>query len=239
MIMSEAFPLQLASASPRRRELLRYLGVPFTLSSNDAEEEAHVLPPAELLAELPPLGLPQNDHPTLRAWRKAAAACIDAPGDGIIGADTIVVLDGDVLNKPRDAADARAMLRRLAHRMHTVYTGVTLIVPDTAVGAYLTFFALEQSDVMIAPLDDATIAAYVATGEPLDKAGAYGIQGLGGQLVQAVHGSYTNVVGLPLGVVYNLLRRAGYAPPTEPAEAYRTWLRDQQKEPLPCPPTLP
>ena len=95
------------------------------------------------------------------------------------------------------------------------------------------------SEVTIAELNDAEIAAYVATGEPLDKAGAYGIQGLGGRLVRAVVGSYTCVVGLPLVETHRLLVAAGVAGVSEPAEAYRRWLGAQGKEPLPCPPTFP
>jgi septum formation protein len=221
----------LASASPRRRELLRYLGVSYETVVTDAEEEEHP-PPPEILAALPPLALPQNDHPTLRAWRKADAACASAPGDVIIGADTIVVLGGEVLNKPLDAADARRMLRRLSGRTHTVYTG--LCVLRSAV-----WLDLVASDVTIDALTDAEIDAYVASGEPLDKAGAYGIQGLGGRLVRSVAGSYTSVVGLPLVQLHRLLVAAGVVGLADPGAAYLRWLSVQGKEPLPCPPASP
>lgn len=128
------------------------------------------------------------------------------------------------------------MLRRLAGRTHTVYTGVTMI--DSRAPCR-TLLAVEQSDVAIAQLSDGVIREYVATGEPLDKAGAYGIQGLGGRLVQSVRGSYTNVVGLPLTVMHRLLTEVGVAQLTDPLDAYHRWLVAQGKEPLPCPPTFP
>ncbi|HWQ14987.1 MAG TPA: Maf family protein [Roseiflexaceae bacterium] len=249
-------PILLASGSPRRRELLRYLGVEFRAVANEAEEQDHPPPPA-LVAALPPLDLPLADHPTLRAWRKADAACHHAPGDVIIGADTIVVLDGEVLNKPTDAAHARAMLRRLSGRTHTVYTGLCILAAtdeqratndergradgrwSLVAGRWSVLLDLVASDVTFARLSDAQIEEYVASGEPLDKAGAYGIQGLGGRLVHAVQGSYTNVVGLPLVQLHRLLTAAGVAGLADPAQAYRRWLASQGKEPLPCPPTFP
>ena len=229
-------PLVLASASPRRRELLAYLGVPFRIIATDAEEHEHD-PPAEIVAALPPLALPLFDHPTLRAWRKAHAACASAPDSVIIGADTIVALEGTVLNKPVDPDDARRMLRRLAGKTHTVYTGLAVIDARRADSSPL--LDLVASQVSIAPLSDADIDAYVATGEPLDKAGAYGIQGLGGQLVHAVTGSYTCVVGLPLVETYRILSAAGIRGLRDPVEGYRRWLRDQGKETPSCPSTLP
>lgn len=225
--------LTLASASPRRRDLLRYLGVTFRAVATDAEEQDH-LPPAEVLDFLPPAELPPRWHPTILAWRKADAARALAHDDVILGADTIVVLDDDVLNKPVSPAEAVNMLHRLAGRSHFVYTGMVLLLPT---GQTLT--ALERSEVTIAPLRDDVIQAYVATGEPLDKAGAYGIQGLGGRLVEGVTGSYTNVVGLPLSVTAQLLQQAGFTDLVTPTEAYARWLQDQGKEPLPCPPTHP
>lgn len=227
--------LALASASPRRRELLAYLDVAFRIIATDAEEEDHA-PPQEIIGRLPTLDLPLFDHPTLRAWRKASAACITASDSVIIGADTIVVLDGAVLNKPVDPDDARRMLRSLSGRTHTVYTGLAVIDARRAPAA--PFFDLVASQVTVAELSDAEIAAYVATGEPLDKAGAYGIQGLGGKLVRSVEGSYTCVVGLPLVHTYHLLCSAGITGLRDPVDGYRRWLIDQGKEP-PCHPTLP
>src|SRR6476469_6243892 len=121
--------LLLASASPRRRELLGWLGQPFHAAANDGEERDHPPPPA-VVAALPACSVPLATHPTLLAWRKADAACAESPDSVIIGADTIVVLDGDVLGKPRDPTHARTMLRRLSGRTHTVYTGLAVIQPE-------------------------------------------------------------------------------------------------------------
>ncbi len=237
--------LVLASASPRRRELLGLLGTPFRAVANDGEERDNPPPPA-VVAALPACPVPFATHPTLLAWRKAAVACAEAPDSVIIGADTIVVLDGDVLGKPRDQAHARSMLRRLSGRTHTVYTGLAVVSPatgkwrlETGVDIPNHQFDLVASDVVIDELADQEIDAYVATGEPMDKAGAYGIQGLGGRLVRSVAGSYTCVVGLPLVAIHRLLSIAGYAQLTDPTEAYMRWLDSQGKEPLSCPPTFP
>ena len=242
--------LILASASPRRRELLGFLGVPFRAISTDGEER-DTLPPASIVATLPPAPLSLADHPTLLAWRKIHVACAEVQEGVIIGADTIVVLDRDVLGKPRDAGHARELLGQLSGRRHTVYTGLAIMrkepgdrrlqfhhnnLHDPSAKLQLDLVA---SEVTIADLSEAEIDAYVATGEPLDKAGAYGIQGLGGRLVREVVGSYTCVVGLPLIETYRLLVASGVAGLHEPAEAYRRWLGAQGKEPLPCPPTFP
>jgi septum formation protein len=233
--------LLLASASPRRRELLGWLGQPFRAVANDGEERDHPAPPA-VVAALPACPVPLATHPTLLAWRKADAACAESPDGVIIGADTIVVLGGAVLGKPRDTTHARTMLRQLSGRTHTVYTGLAVIglaAGDQGLGNAHLQLDLVASDVAIADLTDAEIEAYVATGEPMDKAGAYGIQGLGGRLVRAVAGSYTCVVGLPLVAIHRLLSEAGYTGLTDPTEAYMRWLDSQGKEPLPCPPTFP
>ena len=242
--------LLLASASPRRRELLGLLGQPFRAVANDGEERDSPPPPA-IVAALPACPVPFATHPTLLAWRKADAACAESPGSVIIGADTIVVLDGDVLGKPRDQAHARTMLRRLSGRTHTVYTGLAVIGQELGVGSrgsgtsqlptpdFQLLLDLVASDVVIAELTDTEIDAYVATGEPMDKAGAYGIQGLGGRLVRSVAGSYTCVVGLPLVAIHRLLSVVGYTQLTDPTEAYMRWLESQGKEPLSCPPTFP
>lgn len=226
--------LTLASASPRRRELLALLGVSFVVAPNAGEDQDDP-PPQSVLAALPPCPVPLRQHPTLLAWRKVDAACSAAPSDVIIGADTDVVIDGEVLGKPRDPAHACVLLARLAGRTHTVYSGVCVWHASTNTFQY----ALVASDVLIAPLSAAEIEAYVATGEPLDKAGAYGIQGVGGRLVQQVRGSYTSVMGLPLVTTATLLRAAGLDLAVDPVDAYHRWLQAQGKEPLPCPPTSP
>ncbi len=226
--------LTLASASPRRRELLGWLGVPFVVAPNAGEDQSDT-PPDEVIAALPACPVPLYQHPTLLAWRKVAAACIATPSDVIIGVDTDVVLDGEVLGKPRDAAHAHELLARIAGRTHTVYSGLCV----WHASAKRFYFDLVASEVTIAPLTDDQIAAYVATSEPLDKAGAYGIQGMGGKLVQEVRGSYTAVVGLPLVTTAQMLRAAGIEPAIDPEDAYHRWLQAQGKEPLPCPPTSP
>lgn len=161
-----------------------------------------------------------------------------APPAIVLGADTEVVLDGHLLGKPQDAADAARMLRLLRDREHQVITGLAVVATGPGVDAAPETAAV-TTRVRMAAYDDAAIEAYVATGEPLDKAGAYGIQGLGGRLVQRVAGSYTGVVGLPLEQTHRLLSDAGVAGLSDPVAAYRRWLNEQGKEPLPCPPTLP
>lgn len=247
--------LVLASGSPRRRELLAMLGVSFDVVATNAEEAAaHDAVPAEVQAALPDCPLPLYTQPALLAWRKVSAALQSTTASVILGADTTVVLDGEVLNKPDTPEHACAMLYLMAGRTHTVYTGLcacsrhpdanvdtdtnehTCRVPGTS---GLFRFALVASNVTFAPLQTRDIEDYVATGEPMDKAGAYGIQGEGGKLVQAVAGSYTAVVGLPLPATWQLLTRAGMAHLTDPTRAYQSWLHAQGKEPMPCPPTLP
>ncbi len=241
--------LVLASASPRRRELLALFGVPFATVATNAEE-SDTPPPSAVLAALPPFPLPPDQHPALLAWRKAHAASSEHDADVILGADTIVTQNGSIMNKPRDATHAHAILSQLSGKMHTVYTGVCVLTKhpplspetlphQTPLAPHFVTFALVAANVHIAPLSAETIAAYVATGEPLDKAGAYGIQGEGGKLVERVEGSYTAVVGLPLAATHHLLTAAGIATLTDPTTAYHSWLHTNGKEPLPCPPTRP
>lgn len=201
--------------------------------ATDAEERDEPTP-AALAARLPHADLPAVHHPTLLAWRKARAAAAAAPGCVVLGADTTVVLAGEVLNKPRDAAHAHAMLRQLSGQTHIVYTGLCVIGP-----AAQLLLDLVATEVEFFALDDPTIAAYVASGDPLDKAGSYGLQGPGGEFVRAVRGSYTNVVGLPLDATHRLLNAAGVHALHDPAATYERWLQSQGKEPPPCPPTLP
>ena len=177
----------LASASPRRRELLQTAGVEFTVCVSDAEER------------IPP-GTPPHEAVMLLAKQKALAVAKDRPNDLVIGADTVVVYDGAILGKPADEADAARMLRMLSGRTHTVYTGVCLV----SAGSAETFF--EQTQVTFYPLTDDEIAAYIATGEPMDKAGAYGIQGRGCTLVRGICGDYFNVVGLPVAALCRRLK---------------------------------
>lgn len=227
---SGAQQLTLASASPRRRELLRYLTPAFGAMATSGEDEDRFLP-ATLQAQLPPAPLSPATHPSLLAWRKVSAARAAGTAGVVLGADTIVVVDDVVLNKPRDAADAHRMLRQLSGRAHRVYTGLMADSDDPRIAPQL---ALEIAEVFMAPLSDSAIAAYVATGEPLDKAGAYGIQGLGGRLVQQVIGSYTCVVGLPLGLTHQVLTAVGITELADPTAAFARWLADSGKGPPLC-----
>jgi septum formation protein len=225
-------PLVLASVSPRRRELLRYLTPAFEAIATEGETIERALIP-EVVAQLPPFELALRDHPTFIAWRKAIAAVEAGVRGLILAADTIVVIDGEVLGKPRDAAHAEAMLARLVGRTHTVYTGVVTLrhLPDEQPTLQM---ALDAAKVRMAPVEAAEIAAYVATGEPLDKAGSYGIQGLGGRLVQQVNGSYTCVVGLPLVTTHKLLTMMGVVGLVDPVVAFERWLADQGRASPPC-----
>lgn len=172
----------LASKSPRRRELIAELGVPFVFGSPQADETV-------------PEGTAAAEAAVLIARRKAEAALSlpEAAGRVIVSADTIVVVDGRIFGKPADEADARAMLSVLSGRVHQVMTGVCVVMPDGRIDTFC-----ECTDVRFCSLTDEEIAAYAASGEPLDKAGAYGIQGKGKLLVEGISGDYFNVVGLPV-----------------------------------------
>jgi septum formation protein len=207
----------LASASPRRFDLLTALAVPFRVVVSDAEEALH-LPPALFLARMPKVAVDIHDHPTVRAWRKGETCALLHPDAVVIAADTIVVLDGVVLNKPRDEADATAMLTRLSGREHEVYTGMAVFAPQREPLLYV-----QCSHVQMLPLTATLIASYIASGEPMDKAGAYGIQGLAGRLVTAVTGSLTNVVGLPLSLLVQALAEVGVTCGRTPPQAYAAW----------------
>lgn len=185
----------LASASPRRRMLLETVGIPFTVDpSLAAEEPLQTLAPAEYARRL--------------ALDKAQAVAERHSRGLVLGADTIVVIDADVLGKPSDAAAAEQMLSRLNGRVHQVITGVALI--DAATGR--TVQEHEETSVWIRSLSREQIKHYVAGGEPMDKAGAYAIQGRGAMLVERIHGCYFNVVGLPLHRLCRMLEGFGFDP---------------------------
>jgi septum formation protein len=185
-------PLVLASASPRRAQLLEQAGIPFQVDVSDIEEILDpAWSPAEAVVEL--------------ARQKARDVAVRYPGgEVVLAADTVVVVEGRIHGKPRDEADARRMLAALSDRWHEVYTGWCLVLPEgERVG-------VERTDVHFAPLDEETIARYVATGEPLDKAGAYAIQGRGSLFVDAIRGDYHNVVGLPVHAIGRALLQSGF-----------------------------
>ena len=183
-------PLILASASPRRRELMGYTGIPFEVITADAEELKTGSPEALVLEN---------------AGRKARAVWQQNPGRTVLGADTVVALDGLVLGKPRDQKDAADMLRRLSGAWQTVYTGVCLSRSDGQTDAQA-----DASRVLFSKLREEDISRYVLTGEPMDKAGAYAVQGIGGLFVERIEGSYSNVIGLPMALVRRMLLCAGY-----------------------------
>ncbi len=195
--MSREGELVLASGSPRRRGILERLGFEFSVRPVDIDES--------------PVGDEAPGDYVLRLARAKAAAAA-RPGELVLAADTIVAAGGEMLGKPRDAGDARLMLRRLSGREHQVHTGVALCDLERA----LQLAVVESVEVRFAALSAQEIDWYVATGEPLDKAGAYGVQGYGALFVEAVRGSYSSVVGLPIATTYQLLRRAGYYPPNLP-----------------------
>jgi septum formation protein len=184
--------LILASASPRRRDLLSTLGLTFQVVTAEIEE-------IPLPHEAP------RDFALRVAEKKALVVGVKYPHAWVIGADTVVVIEGAILGKPRDRDDAKRMLQHLAGREHVVITGYTLVkvADDKKVGG------VEETRVKIDSLEERAIDWYVDTGEPLDKAGGYAIQGKGAFMVEWIEGSYTNVVGLPLCQIMRLLKDVG------------------------------
>jgi septum formation protein len=183
-------PIVLASGSPRRKQLLEMLHIPFWVIPPDVDER--VLPGEE-----------PGHYVTRLSRAKAEAVVARAPGDVVLAADTTVVLDGAIFEKPTSPAHAVEMLSRLQGRTHEVMTAVA-VARDGDVAQ-----ALDVSRVTFRPVDPATLEAYVATGEPMDKAGAYAIQGLGAPLIERVEGDFFGVMGLPLRLALDLLARFG------------------------------
>ena len=181
--------LILASASPRRRELLGLTGLPFLIDAPDVDETCS-LPPREAVKEL--------------SRRKALAAAQLHPGCVILAADTLVSVDEKALGKPQDAEDAFRMLSLLSGRWHQVYTGVTVV----DIGGSLHCEA-DVTDVHFEEMSEDAIRRYIATGEPMDKAGAYAVQGIAGLWIDQLRGSHTNVIGLPMALTRRLLEKCG------------------------------
>jgi septum formation protein len=189
--------LILASSSPRRAEVLRDAGIAFEISPSQIDESRLPGEPAQIMVAR-----------LAEAKARAAVARVSRSQTDriVIGADTAVELGGEIFGKPRDAADAREMLAALSGRTHRVLTGIFLIrLPDD-----VTRSAVESTSVALVPLEREEIEAYVATGEPLDKAGAYAIQGRAGRYIPKIEGCYFNVVGLPLARLHALLRELGW-----------------------------
>jgi septum formation protein len=184
--------LVLASASPRRQELLRNAGISFTACPTNIPEV--------------PLPEERPDHCAERLARaKALAAFRQQPGRLVLGADTIVVVEREILGKPRDPADAARMLRLLSGRAHQVITGVCLIGSKHGGGLFEDARS-ETTLVTMSNLTDQDVHAYIASGEPMDKAGAYAIQGIASRWIPHIEGDYFNVVGLPVSLVWQMLQ---------------------------------
>jgi septum formation protein len=194
--------LVLASASPRRQELLRNAGIPFVVQPTD-------------IPEVPQPGEAPRAFAERMAREKALAVFRQRPDDFILGADTIVVVDVDILGKPRDSADAARMLRLLSGRTHQVITGVCLVTQlRTENWKLATAFEDIRSETTLVTMDalsDEDIRSYVSSGEPMDKAGAYAIQGRASRWISRIEGDYFNVVGLPVALAYKMLREYGVA----------------------------
>jgi septum formation protein len=193
--------LVLASASPRRQELLRNAGIAFVVQPTDIPE---VPRPAEA-----PRAFAER-----MAREKALTVFRQRPDDFVLGADTIVIVDAEILGKPRDAADAARMLRLLSGRRHQVTTGVCLVGPqprteNRQLEAGFEDVRSETTIVAVAALSDDDIRSYISTSEPMDKAGAYAIQGRASRWIPHIEGDYFNVVGLPVSLVYKMLRERG------------------------------
>ncbi len=179
----------LASQSPRRREILTLMGLKFDVIDSHCEEN-------------PPQGCASAELVCALARQKAEAVFAAHPDACVIGADTVVDLDGQILGKPHTAENARRYLSSMQGRTHTVYTGITLLKTGYADVRHCT------TKVTFAPMTEGEIDRYVATGEPLDKAGAYGAQGPGGVFVRRIEGSYFNIIGMPMDMLYEMLTKA-------------------------------
>lgn len=181
----------LASASPRRKELLAWLKTDFEIQVSDVEEVVTQSDPAKVVEEL--------------SDQKARAVFEQTEGEVlVIGADTVVAQDNKILGKPADEEDAVRMLQALQGREHSVHTGVSVYIRQSGKASKKTFS--ECTKVKFYPMSDEEIRGYVSTKEPMDKAGAYGIQGIGGRFVEEIHGDYNNVVGLPVARLYQELK---------------------------------
>lgn len=186
----------LASASPRRRELLSQIGIEFEVITSDAEEKTGSTDPSEMVQELSALKAIDVYQKLSQESRKDVI---------IIGADTLVAFKGKVMGKPADEQRAEEMLTSLQGNTHQVYTGVTLVWQEPAGICKRTFY--EKTDVTMFPMSPEEIRNYIATKEPMDKAGAYGIQGKCAAYIKGIAGDYNNVVGLPIGRLYQELQK--------------------------------
>ena len=196
----------LASKSPRRQELLTQLGVAFDVLQPPEQDAGN----RDMVNESIHTGESAYDYVSRLSQEKATYAWLYLLGSGqqkrpVLSADTTVAVDGRILGKPADRNEARSMMKALANRTHQVLTGVAVKWQEQMLSA------VQVSDVTFAPLDDTRIEAYIATDEPYDKAGGYGIQGLAGRFISRINGSYSSIMGLPLYETAELLRKIGLA----------------------------
>lgn len=197
----------LASASPRRRELLEQVGISFEVCPAKGEEIITGTLPSAVVSELSAQKA-REVAGMLKQYGDSHRELMTPQDIMVIGADTVVAADGQILGKPKDEADAARMLRLLSGRSHEVYTGVTIVLMSRSgrVGEH-TFY--EKTTVTMGEMSDGEIERYIATGEPMDKAGAYGIQGKCAVYIDKIQGDYNNVVGLPVSAIYRELKRLG------------------------------
>lgn len=190
----------LASNSPRRKEILEQVGISFEIIPSTSDEVSSKTDPIELVEDIS------------RMKAEEVATMVEGPAI-IIGADTVVVLDGEVLGKPQDEAHAKKMLHSLQNSSHEVFTGVTVILKDIMIGNEVieckAISFADVSKVIILPMNNAQIDAYVATREPMDKAGAYAIQGKFALYIKEIIGDYYNIMGLPISKLYDTLLNEG------------------------------
>lgn len=191
----------LASASPRRKELLAQIGLEFVVCKSTCEEKVESTVPEKVVCALSAqkaedvfYGIREGRMTVPEGWENAV----------VVGADTIVSYEGKILGKPKDEADAIAMLSALSGNLHEVYTGVTICFRENGQDRSHTFF--EKTEVVFYPMSEREIAEYVASGDSIDKAGSYGIQGRFATFIKEIHGDYNNVVGLPVGRLYQELK---------------------------------
>ena len=194
MLASGKFEIVLASASPRRKDILENIGMKFKIAVASCDET---------IAD----GIKPQDAVMLLSLKKAAAVAVQFQGEKkiVIGADTVVVSNGEILTKPKDDEDAFNILKKLSGKEHSVMTGITLL--RTSDAKCETVY--EETKVRFKELADDEIISYIKTGEPKDKAGAYGIQGIGSMLIEKIDGDYNNVVGLPITRIYQELKKIG------------------------------
>lgn len=201
----------LASASPRRRELLKQIGLEYEVLVSDAEEVVKSIVPAEVVEELARQKAENVYDKYFLSVKntmddEVASDVLQSPSLLIISADTIVACDGQILGKPKDAEAAKTMLGMLQGRAHEVYTGVSFLYREKNDAKVRVHSFHEATKVHFYPMTEKEITDYVATGDPLDKAGAYGIQGLCARYISGIEGDYNNVVGLPVGRLYQELK---------------------------------